>query len=677
MNRLAKETSPYLLQHATNPVDWYPWSKEALDISKANDKPILLSIGYSACHWCHVMERESFQDDETAKMMNDNFVNIKVDREERPDIDNIYMKALQVMSGGGGWPMTIMLTPDLKPFFGGTYFPPQDMMGLHSFKKVLSHVTQQYKENRKQIENSAEQICKRLVQESSTIDDKPLVNVSIEESFLQLESRFDKVHGGFGTSPKFPQSYVIELLFRISQKPNLNYALSMASLTLNKMAKGGIYDHLAGGFHRYTVDSNWITPHFEKMLYDNALLSSTYLHGYQLTGNKLYKETVEGVLEFVISSMCDPEGGFHSAINADSEGIEGKFYLWSRDEICGVLDGDEYGVFCKYFNVTKDGNHEGRNILNIQGEHVNIASNLDMSGGRLSEIIQSSKIKLYAERKKRISPSLDDKVIVSWNGMMLSALSEASVVFGRNDFLNIAKNNAEFIINKMYKNGLLMHVWKNDDAKIRGYLEDYAFFADGLLKLYHATFNPRWIEFAKVFGNYIVDNFQDDRLGYFYDTTLDHENPIVRPTSLYDGGVPSPGAVATRVLLALYSYTSDSKFLISAEKALKSVRMQMKDHPYATASWLVALDDYLSGCKQVVIVGDRSDSKTSEMLSAVFRSYRSNLVVAHQSSEEYSEIIPILNDKQQIDGLTTAYVCSDFVCKLPVTDVGMLDKLLN
>ena len=400
MNRLAKETSPYLLQHATNPVDWYPWSKEALDVSKANDKPILLSIGYSACHWCHVMERESFQDDETAKMMNDNFVNIKVDREERPDIDNIYMKALQVMSSGGGWPMTIMLTPDLKPFFGGTYFPPQDMMGLHSFKKVLSHVAQQYKENRKQIENSAEQICKRLVQESSTIDDKPLVNVSIEESFLQIESRFDKIHGGFGTSPKFPQSYVIELLFRISQKPNLNYALSMTSLTLNKMAKGGIYDHLAGGFHRYTVDSNWITPHFEKMLYDNALLSSTYLHGYQLTGNKLYKETVEGVLEFVISSMCDPEGGFHSAINADSEGIEGKFYIWSRDEIRGVLDGNEYGVFCKYFNVTKDGNHEGKNILNIQSEHVNIASNLDMSGGRLSEIIQSSKTKLYAERKK-------------------------------------------------------------------------------------------------------------------------------------------------------------------------------------------------------------------------------------------------------------------------------------
>ena len=677
MNRLAKETSPYLLQHATNPVDWYPWSKEALDVSKANDKPILLSIGYSACHWCHVMERESFQDDETAKMMNDNFVNIKVDREERPDIDNIYMKALQVMSSGGGWPMTIMLTPDLKPFFGGTYFPPQDMMGLHSFKKVLSHVAQQYKENRKQIENSAEQICKRLVQESSTIDDKPLVNVSIEESFLQIESRFDKIHGGFGTSPKFPQSYVIELLFRISQKPNLNYALSMTSLTLNKMAKGGIYDHLAGGFHRYTVDSNWITPHFEKMLYDNALLSSTYLHGYQLTGNKLYKETVEGVLEFVISSMCDPEGGFHSAINADSEGIEGKFYIWSRDEIRGVLDGNEYGVFCKYFNVTKDGNHEGKNILNIQSEHVNIASNLDMSGGRLSEIIQSSKTKLYAERKKRISPSLDDKVIVSWNGMMLSALSEASVVFGRNDFLNIAKNNAEFIINKMCKNGLLMHVWKNGDAKIRGYLEDYAFFADGLLKLYHATFNPRWIEFAKVFGNYIVDNFQDDRLGYFYDTTLDHENPIVRPTSLYDGGVPSPGAVATRVLLALYSYTSDSKFLISAEKALKSVRMQMEEHPYATASWLVALDDYLLGCKQVVIVGDRSDSKTNEMLSAVFKSYRSNLVVAHQSSEEHSEIIPILNDKKQIDGLATAYVCNDFVCKLPVTDVGMLDKLLN
>ena len=677
MNRLAKETSPYLLQHATNPVDWYPWSKEALDVSKANDKPILLSIGYSACHWCHVMERESFQDDETAKMMNDNFVNIKVDREERPDIDNIYMKALQVMSSGGGWPMTIMLTPDLKPFFGGTYFPPQDMMGLHSFKKVLSHVAQQYKENRKQIENSAEQICKRLVQESSTIDDKPLVNVSIEESFLQVESRFDKIHGGFGTSPKFPQSYVIELLFRISQKPNLNYALSMTSLTLNKMARGGIYDHLAGGFHRYTVDSNWITPHFEKMLYDNALLSSTYLHGYQLTGNKLYKETVEGVLEFVISSMCDPEGGFHSAINADSEGIEGKFYIWSRDEIRGVLDGNEYGVFCKYFNVTKDGNHEGKNILNIQSEHVNIASNLDMSGGRLSEIIQSSKTKLYAERKKRISPSLDDKVIVSWNGMMLSALSEASVVFGRNDFLNIAKNNAEFIINKMCKNGLLMHVWKNGDAKIRGYLEDYAFFADGLLKLYHATFNPRWIEFAKVFGNYIVDNFQDDRLGYFYDTTLDHENPIVRPTSLYDGGVPSPGAVATRVLLALYSYTSDSKFLISAEKALKSVRMQMEEHPYATASWLVALDDYLLGCKQVVIVGDRSDSKTNEMLSAVFKSYRSNLVVAHQSSEEHSEIIPILNDKKQIDGLATAYVCNDFVCKLPVTDVGMLDKLLN
>ena len=665
------------MQHANNPVDWYPWGKEALDVSKANDRPILLSIGYSACHWCHVMERESFQDEETAKIMNDNFVNIKVDREERPDLDTIYMKALQAMSGGGGWPMTIILTPDLKPFFGGTYFPPQDMMGLHSFKKVLFHIVQQYKENRKQIENNAEKVCKRLVQESFTVDDKPLMNMSIEDSFLQVENGFDKIHGGFGASPKFPQTYLIELLFRISRKPNLNNVLSMANLTLNKMAKGGIYDHLAGGFHRYTVDSNWITPHFEKMLYDNALLSSVYLHGYQLTGNELYKETAEGVLEFVVSSMCDPEGGFHSTINADSEGVEGKFYIWSKDEIQEFLDDDEYNAFCKYFSVTRDGNHEGKNILNIPGEHANVASDLGMSEENLSEIIQRSKTKLYMERKKRTAPSRDDKIIVSWNGLMLSSLSEASIILGRNDFLDAAEKNAEFIINKMYKNGLLLHVWKNGNAKIPGYLEDYAFFADGLLKLYHATFNPRWIEFAKILGNYIIDKFQNDKMGYFYDTTLDHENPIVRPTSLYDGGVPSPGAVATRVLLALYAYTSNSKFLVSAEKALKSVRLEMEDHPYAVSSWLVALDDYLSGCKQVVIVGDRSNSKTKEMLSAVFKSYRSNLVVAHQSSEEYSEIIPILKDKKQINDLPTAYVCNDFVCKLPVTDVGRLDELIN
>ena len=666
-NRLAKETSPYLLQHAHNPVDWYPWDGEAFAKAKAEDKPILLSIGYSACHWCHVMERESFEDEETAKTMNDNFVSIKVDREERPDLDSIYMEAVQALTGSGGWPMTVFLTPDGKPFFGGTYFPPDEGHGIPSFKRILTSTSEAYNARKQEVVKDAERLYKRL-NEKITAEKAELNKLPIEVAFLQLDSSFDKINGGFMRAPKFPQPTALELLIRIGRQKGFAQAGKIVEFTLLKMARGGVYDNLAGGFHRYSVDSKWLVPHFEKMLYDNALLPSVYLHDYQIRKTPISRKVVEETIDYVLREMTNPKGGFDSTQDADSEGEEGKFYLWTKEEIKRVL-GNDTETFCTYYGVTEEGNFEGRNVLNIPKEPSEVASMLKIPISRFEETIGDCRKKLLAERNRRVTPARDDKVLASWNGLMLSSISEAARVLPRKDYLNAAEKNAEFILSNMVKDGRLFHVWKDGTAKINGYLEDYAFFAEGLIELYQSTFNPKWLAEAQKLANVIIDHFGDKTNGGYYDTSDDHEQLIARPKSLFDSAVPSGGSVAALVMLKLFAYTADTRFSKSAETALKSVNAQIENYPTGLTNWLIALDYLLNPPKEVVIAGNLEAELTRKMLQIVSETYRPDTIVALQpAGKDYSKTIPLLKDRVQLRGETTVYVCRNFTCELPTSD---------
>lgn len=674
-NRLAKETSPYLLQHAHNPVDWYPWGEEAFAKAKREDKPILLSIGYSACHWCHVMEKESFEDEETAKVMNDNFVNIKVDREERPDLDAIYMEAVQALTGSGGWPTTLFLTPEGKPFFGGTYFPPDEGHGLPSFKRVLVAVSEAYSIRKQEVVKDAEQLHKRL-NEKTVLEKAELNALPIEVAFLQLDSSFDKINGGFGRAPKFPQPTALELLIRIGRKQGFAHANKIVELTLAKMARGGIYDHLAGGFHRYSVDSRWLVPHFEKMLYDNALLSRVYLHQYQISKNPLYRKVVEETIDYVLREMEAQNGGFYSTQDADSEGEEGRFYIWTKKEIERVL-GSDAETFCRYYGISDEGNFEGKNILNISKVPSEVASSLKVSEEELENIVAECRKKMLAEREKRVKPERDDKVLASWNGLMLASISEAARVLGREDYLKAAVDCANFILSSMYKDGRLMHVWKDGIAKINGYLEDYAFFTDGLIELYQSTFNPKYLEEAQKIATAIIEHF-DDKDGGYFDTSDDHEQLIIRPKSLFDSSVPSGGSVAVQVLLKLSAYTGDKRFAQSAEKALKSVSAQLENYPTGLTNWLIGLDYRLNPPKEVAISGDIEAETTKKMLRIISETYRPDVVVALQpAGKDYSEEIPLLKDRLQLKRETTAYVCKNFTCELPTTDPENMRMMLQ
>ncbi len=666
-NRLAKETSPYLLQHAHNPVDWYPWGEEAFVKARKDDKPILLSIGYSACHWCHVMEKESFEDEETAAVMNENFVSIKVDREERPDLDAIYMEAVQALTGSGGWPMTVFLTTDGKPFFGGTYFPPDEGHGIPSFKRVLAAISETYKARKQGVLRDAEELHKRL-NEKTFPENAEISKLPIEVAFLQLDNSFDRMNGGFGRAPKFPQPTALELLVLIGRKQGFAQASKIVEFTLLKMAGGGIYDHLGGGFHRYSVDSRWLVPHFEKMLYDNALLSRVYLHHYQISKNPVSRKVVEETIGYVLRDMTDAKGGFYSTQDADSEGEEGKFYLWTKEETKRIL-GDDTEVFCLYYGVTQEGNFEMKNILNIPKEPSEVASALRISIDKLEETIAKCRKKLLDERNKRVKPARDDKVLASWNGLMLSSISEAARVLGREDFLGAAEDNAEFILSSMVKDGRLLHVWKDETAKINGYLEDYAFLAQGLIELYQCTFNPEWLAEAQKLANIILDRFEDKTNGGYYDTSDDHELLIARPRSFFDSAVPSGGSVAVQVMLKLFAYTGDSKFSKSAENALKSAGTQMENYPTGLTNWLIALDNLLNPPKEVAISGSLESEATKRMLSVIWETYRPDVIVALQpAGKDYSQIIPLLKDRVQLRRETTVYVCKNFTCELPTTD---------
>ncbi len=670
LNRLAGETSPYLLQHADNPVCWYPWGEEACNRAKAEDKPILLSIGYSACHWCHAMEHESFENEEIASIMNKNFINIKVDREERPDLDSIYMEAVQVMTGRGGWPLTVFLTPSGKPFFGGTYFPPEDRHGTPGFPRVLMAIADAYQNRRSEIETAVQQIVTALTSKAKISAAKePLVTDILGQAYQGLRQDFDKENGGFGTAPKFPQPMALEFLLRYFHRSQNMDALEIVDLTLRKMAKGGIYDQLGGGFHRYSTDSDWLVPHFEKMLYDNALLSQIYLHAYLVTGGQLYRSIAEETLDYVLREMTDPQGGFYSTQDADSEGVEGKYYLWAPQEITEVLGKKASKILSNYFGLTAEGNFEGRNVLHVT---------TDLEPGA-SNIIEQAKEALLKRREQRVKPSRDEKILASWNGLMLASLAEAACILDRQDYLAAAITNGSFLLDSMVVNGYLQHTYKDGQAKIDGYLRDYALVIDGLLALHQATFSGEYLRQAIRLGEVMVEQFWDEAAHTFYDTGHSREDLFVRPRSTYDGVLPSGLSAATLVLLKLTKLTDKEQFEQISMRSLQSMQEAMRQHPLGFSNWLCALDFYLSIPKEIAIIAPRDNPMTLELLRTVCTIWLPNKVVAAYDPNDPAPIseLKLFENRQMIDNQPTVYVCEQYTCQVPVTDPATLGAQLR
>ena len=679
-NRLASETSPYLLQHANNPVDWYPWGDEALQRAKDEDKPILLSIGYSACHWCHVMERESFEDEATALLMNEHFVSIKVDREERPDLDAVYMEAVQMLTGSGGWPMTVFLTPDGRPFYGGTYFPPMDRYNMPGFPRLLQSVAHSYHNSRGEIDRVTNQLTEQMGRAGQMPKgDAPVTVETLHQAYTVLATNFDYQNGGTGTAPKFPQAMNLEVLLRYYRHGYNDRALEMVDLTLEKMARGGIYDQVAGGFARYSTDAYWLVPHFEKMLYDNALLARLYIHAHQATGRGMYRRIAEETLDYILREMTGPEGGFFSATDADSEGEEGKFFVWTPDEIEAVLGKDEAVIFNGFFGVTQAGNFEGKNILNIAQKASDYAQKNGIPLDRLIDVVQRGKTALLKEREKRVHPLLDDKVLASWNGMMLRSFAEAGAALERQDYLDAAIKNAGFLLETMRPDGRLLRTYRAGQAKLPGFLEDYSFVADGLLALYEATFDQRWLTESVNLADLMIELFWDDTVSGFYDTSAEHDQLVVRPRDVLDNAQPCGGSVATDVLLKLAVITGNEDYRVKAETPLRTLRELMGRAPAGTGHWLAALDFYVSSPKEVVIIGPRDNPATAALLQTVNGKFHPNkvLVGADNADAAANHGLPLLEARGMIDAKPTAYVCQNYACQLPVTTPDKLAEQLE
>jgi hypothetical protein len=650
-NRLIDETSPYLLQHANNPVDWFAWGDEAFAKARTDDKPILLSIGYAACHWCHVMERESFEDAATARLMNEWFVPVKVDREERPDVDAIYMDAVQAMTGHGGWPMTMFCTPDGVPFLGGTYFPPEDRHGLPGFTRVLEHVHELWTTRRQDLLAQGNELVRRIAQASSPkASTEPLSSSLLSGAASQMLSTHDPVHGGFGRAPKFPQAPALELALRLHAR-GFGTARALAT-TLTRMALGGIYDQIGGGFARYSVDHMWLVPHFEKMLYDNAQLARVYVHGWQAFRDELYRRIANETLDYLLRDMRSPDGGFYSSEDADSEGEEGTFYLWSYDEIMSVAP-DAIG----YYGVTEEGNFEGRNILTAAGPVPP----------------HDARSRLFAARGRRPRPGLDDKVLASWNGLAIAALAEAGAAFDDARWIGAAETAAEFVLGSMFDGGRLMHSWKTPGpARVPGMLEDYAYLADGLLALWEATFERAWLDACRRMADEAVRLFGDAEHGGFFSTGVDHERLIVRPKEIIESATPSPGAVLALVLQKLAVLYDEPGYAKAAVDAVRTAYAYMERASQAASTWLAALDFYLSTPKEIAIVGERGRDK---LLAVVTQRYMPNRVLAGSLSG--TDEVALLRDRRPQDGSATAYVCERYVCRSPTTDPHELARQLG
>jgi uncharacterized protein YyaL (SSP411 family) len=689
-NRLIHEKSPYLLQHAYNPVNWYPWGDEAFERAQVEDKPIFLSIGYSTCHWCHVMERESFEDAEVARMMNELVVSIKVDREERPDLDHVYMTVCQLLTGSGGWPLNIVMTPDRKPYFAGTYIPKQTRLGRTGIMDLIPRLAQVWTDQRDDVDDSAEKIVTTLRSVDRDNQEGELDEAALHTAFQQLGERFDEKHGGFGEAPKFPTPHNILFLLRHWKRTGDRKALHMVEKTLREIQRGGIHDHVGFGFHRYATDQTWLVPHFEKMLYDQAFLVMAYLEAYQVTGQKAYEETARNVLTYVLRDMTDSEGGFYSAEDADSEGVEGKFYVWSEEEIRGILPPQEADLVIKVFNIKKDGNfldesaqtRTGANILHLQKSLPGIASDLKISEQEIQNRWTAARRKLFSVREKRIHPYKDDKVLTDWNGLMIAALAKASAAFGDPQYADAAAKAADFVFEHLQKpDGRLMHRYRDGDAAIHGNLDDYAFLIWGLVELYEATFDARHLKAALELNELVLRHFWDERGGGGLYFSPDYgEALIVRKKEFYDGAVPSGNAVAMWNMLRLGRITANPRLEERGADIGRAFSKAVKQFPSAYTQFMVAVDFAVGPCHEVVIVGQPEAKDTKKMLEALATCFTPHVVTLLRPTMKSAEIdclAGFLTSYKSLNGNATAYVCTNFACKAPTTDVGKMLELIQ
>jgi len=615
-NSLIHETSPYLLQHANNPVQWNSWNKDALKKAKDENKPIFLSIGYSSCHWCHVMAHESFENNEIAKIMNDNFVNIKVDREERPDIDDIYQKVCQIVSGQGGWPLSVFLTPDQKPFYVGTYFPILDSYGRPGFGSILRQLSQAWKEKPEDVQKNAENFVSTLQKTETVKTQSKLDKAILDEAAINLLQLGDPIHGGFGSAPKFPNSSNLSFMFRYSKLSGISKFQEFALKSLKKMANGGIFDHLGGGFHRYSTDAQWLVPHFEKMLYDNALIPIPYVEAYQITKDSFYLNVVKKTLNYVLREMTSTEGGFYSAQDADSEGVEGKYYVWKKNQIQEIL-GKDADVFCLYYDVTDGGNFEGNTILCNNINVSTVAFNFGITEDKVKEILQSGIKKLLEARSKRVLPGLDDKILTAWNSLMITAFAKGYGITNEKSFLDAAENCIKFIKKNLVQNSHLLRTYKNGSAKIQAYLDDYAYFVNALLDVFEINPEIEYLETAENYANYLIDHFWDNEYGSFYMTADDHEKLIIRPQSNYDLSMPSGNSVAALALLRLYHLTQKKRFLDISTKIMTSQAMMAAENPFGFGHLLNTMYMYLQNPTEITIL-NKINSKIYDSLHTRF-----------------------------------------------------------
>ncbi|MBI3812041.1 MAG: thioredoxin domain-containing protein [Nitrospirae bacterium] len=681
-NRLIHETSPYLLQHAHNPVDWHPWGEDALRRAKEEDRPILLSIGYSACHWCHVMERESFENEETARTMNEHFVCIKVDREERPDLDEIYMAATIAMNNGqGGWPMTVFLAPDQLPFYAGTYFPPEDRYGRPGFGSLLSKIAELWTADRQALLQQGANLTEHLRRQAVSMPAQAVGNEAIDEAATLLAREFDPVHGGFGPAPKFPPATALSFLLRVHRRTGDPELLKIVRVTLDAMAQGGMYDQIGGGFARYSTDERWLVPHFEKMLYDNALLAKIYLEAYQVTKEPLYKRIATEILDYEISEMTSPEGGFYSSTDADSEGEEGKFFVWTPEEVKTVLGEEEAKRFCAYYDITEAGNWEGKNIPNIPRPLEQIASRLEISPDALQASMESSRKKLYEARRKRVPPGLDDKVLTAWNGLMIGALAEGARILGGPIYLAAAERAADFILQTLRTpDGRLLRTYRAGKAHLNAYLDDYAYLCGGLINLYEAGGPVRYLNEAAGLADRILKDFGAEDGGGFYNTSRDHERLILRHREGYDGAVPNANASAAMALARLAAHFNREDFRKAAASAVTAYGAVIDRFARAFCKSLAVVDFLLEGPTEIAVVGKPGEAAYETLRREVDARYLPNRILAHldpaaESKERLK--LPLLEGKELVHGNAALYLCYNFTCQAPITDPARVGPALD
>ncbi len=676
-NHLADESSPYLLQHAGNPVDWYPWNAEAFSKAHTEDKPIFLSIGYAACHWCHVMAHESFEDPSTATFMNANFVCIKVDREERPDLDSIYMSFVVSTTGQGGWPMSVFLTPEGKPFYGGTYFPLFRRLNLPAFREVLDTVVRLWHTDRAAIISSSESLAQNLSNQAAPLQSGLIISADVLENAARTVTQsYDWHNGGWGSAPKFPQPMLIEFLLRLGSRGD-NSSLDVASHALHTMAQGGVYDILGGGFARYSVDPTWLIPHFEKMLYDNAQLALVYLHAYLLSGDQGLREVCEATLDYILREMTHNSGGFFSSLDADSEGEEGKYYLWTPQQVRTALSNpEEADLFLSAYGVSEKGNFDGRTILRRTLSDEQLAAQFHLDERTVVARLSDLRRQLLDVRNTRVRPAIDDKVLVSWNALMLTALAEAGRSLGRQDYLTAAIRNAKFILDNMLVNGRLKRSWRNGSTKHDAYLEDYAGLALSLLTLYQSDPDPRWYQ-ASIQLLELVQNHFTDPEGGFFDTRDDQESLLYRPKDLQDNATPSGNALAVLLLLKLATYEGRSDWRARAEAIIISNLGLITRYPSAFAQWLCAADFAVGPVKEVAVLGNLEDPASQGLLEPLWCGYYPRLVLAASSYPPPAGSPALLSDRPLLNGMSTAYVCQGFVCHLPVNDAKFMLKQLS